>query len=120
MSHKNIPIHEEEEIEIRVEKDDLTEEVEDDEDPGNGNTTPIARTDVGLTAADQVQLLSRVMQKQFADFKDSLGPILAPALEEKVLLKHIGHQKQFDFNNEVVRQIKLARNYTDEDKGPLT
>ena len=56
MSNKHIPIHAEDEIEIRVEKDDFTEEVEGDDNPGNGNDMPDAIQDTALNAADQVVL----------------------------------------------------------------
>ena len=56
MSHKYIPIHEEDEIEIRLTKDDFTEEVEGDDDPGNGNDMPDAIQDTALNAANQVAL----------------------------------------------------------------
>ena len=56
MSHKYIPIHEEDEIEIRVKKDDFTEEVDGDDNPGNGNDMPDAIQDTALNAANQVVL----------------------------------------------------------------
>ena len=121
MSHTHIPLHEEDEIEIRVERDEFIDEVEGDENPRNNTGLRAAVHDpTVLNAADQVDLLSQVIAKQFADFKESLGPILMHATEEKVHLKHIGHQKQFDFNTTVLRDIKIARSYLDADKGPLT
>ena len=121
MSQTHIPLHEEDDIEIRVERDEFIDEVEGGEHHRNvtgfreGVNDPTV-----LNAADQVDLLSQVIAKQFVDFKESLAPILVHTTEEKVILKHIGHQKQFDFNTTVLRNIKLARNYMDADKGPLT
>ena len=83
MSQKHIPLHEEDEIEIRVERDDLSDEVEGEENPRNvTGLRQVIHDPTGLNAADQVDLLSQVISKQFAAFKESLGPILVHATEE--------------------------------------
>ena len=121
MSQASLAIDEEEELEIEIESDDITAELVKDAAvrKRKGIRAVIADTHT-LDAAEQVQLLSQVIAKQFADFKDSLTPILAGAKEEKVSLKSIGNQKQFNFNSNVLRQVKIARSFVHPDKGLLT
>ena len=77
----------EEEIDITVEDDDFEEE-RTCEPP----KSPVPHRDQqDLDAADQLGLLTRLLNKKVTELRDDLIPVLLPKKEEKVKLRAVSH-----------------------------